>query len=55
MMMKEEQYRLLLEQVKGRGGEVAAVLDIDSKSVGTFNDTDRLGLEAICGVLGPFF
>ena len=29
-------------------GEVKAVLDIDSKDLSTFDDTDRRNLEAIC-------
>ncbi len=33
-------------------GEVVAVLDIDSKELATFDDTDRRYLEAICGLLG---
>jgi len=34
--------------VFGTDGEVTAVLDIDSKETGTFDDTDRRHLEAIC-------
>ena len=30
-------------------GDVAAVLDIDSRELGTFDDTDRRWLERICG------
>ncbi|MEM7327796.1 MAG: GAF domain-containing protein [Pseudomonadota bacterium] len=29
-------------------GDLAAVLDVDSESVDAFDETDRLGLEAIC-------
>lgn len=32
-------------------GEVMAVLDIDSKELATFDDTDRQYLETICGLL----
>lgn len=32
-------------------GEVTAVLDIDSKELGTFDDVDRKYLEAICRLL----
>lgn len=32
-------------------GEVQAVLDIDSKELNTFDDTDRLYLEAICQII----
>ena len=32
-------------------GEVTAVLDIDSKELGTFDDTDRHHLEAICSMI----
>ena len=32
-------------------GEVTAVLDIDSKELATFDDTDRRNLEAICGLI----
>ena len=32
-------------------GEVTAVLDIDSKELATFDDTDRTYLEAICGLI----
>ena len=32
-------------------GEVTAVLDIDSKELATFDDTDRRYLEAICGLI----
>ncbi len=36
-------------------GEVVAVLDIDSKKLSTFDDTDSLCLEAICKMLTPLF
>lgn len=32
-------------------GDVLAVLDIDSKELNTFDDTDRQYLESICGLL----
>ena len=32
-------------------GEVVAVLDIDSKELATFDETDRQFLEAICGLI----
>ena len=32
-------------------GDVLAVLDIDSKELGTFDDTDRQYLEAICEIV----
>jgi len=31
-------------------GDVAAVLDIDSRELSTFDDTDRRWLERICGL-----
>lgn len=34
-------------------GDVLAVLDIDSKELSTFDDTDRRHLEAICAILSP--
>ena len=34
-------------------GEVAAVLDIDSKDLATFDDVDRQHLETICSFLTP--
>ena len=34
-------------------GEVIAVLDIDSKELATFDDTDRQYLEAICALIAP--
>ena len=37
--------------VFSKGGEVIAVLDIDSKELGTFDDTDRQYLEGICNML----
>ena len=36
-------------------GEVVAVLDIDSKDLATFDDTDRQYLEAICSLIAPIF
>jgi len=32
-------------------GQLAAVLDVDSEQPNAFNETDRLGLEAVCGIL----
>jgi GAF domain-containing protein len=32
-------------------GEVSAVLDIDSKELNTFDDTDRQYLENICKIM----
>lgn len=37
--------------VFGKSGQVIAVLDIDSTSLGTFDETDRRWLELICGGL----
>ena len=34
-------------------GEVMAVLDIDSRELATFDDTDRLHLEQICKLITP--
>ena len=34
--------------------DVVAVLDIDSKELGTFDDTDRLWLERICDLLPSY-
>ena len=34
-----------------KGGDVVAVLDIDSKELATFDDTDSQYLEAICKML----
>ena len=36
-------------------GEVVAVLDIDSRELSTFDDTDRRYLETICSMLTPLF
>ena len=36
-------------------GEVVAVLDIDSKELATFDDTDRQYLEAVCAMIAPLF
>ena len=36
-------------------GEVVAVLDIDSKELATFDDTDRQYLEAVCAMIAPIF
>jgi len=38
--------------VFSKSGEVMAVLDIDSKELATFDDTDRHYLEQICALLG---
>ena len=35
--------------------EVVAVLDIDSKELSTFDDTDRQYLEAVCSLIAPIF
>ena len=37
--------------VFSKDGEVLAVLDIDSKELSTFDDVDRLHLEAICRLI----
>ena len=37
--------------VMAHDGEVLAVLDIDSKELATFDDTDRLWLEQICAIV----
>ncbi|MBQ8988272.1 MAG: GAF domain-containing protein, partial [Prevotella sp.] len=34
-----------------KDGEVTAVLDIDSKELATFDDTDRQYLETICSMI----
>ena len=39
--------------VFSKAGEVIAVLDIDSKELATFDDTDRHYLEDICKLLTP--
>ena len=36
-------------------GEVVAVLDIDSKELSTFDDTDCQYLEAVCSLIAPIF
>jgi GAF domain-containing protein len=36
-------------------GDVTAVLDIDSKELATFDDTDRRYLETICGLIASIF
>jgi len=41
--------------VFSKGGEVAAVLDIDSKDLATFDDIDQQYLEVICKMLSPLF
>ena len=38
-----------------RGGEVVAVLDIDSRELATFDGQDAAGLEAIAGTLSDLF
>jgi GAF domain-containing protein len=35
--------------------EVVAVLDIDSKELSTFDDTDCQYLEAVCSLIAPIF
>lgn len=39
--------------VMSAAGEVMAVLDIDSRELATFDDTDRLHLEQICKLITP--
>ena len=39
--------------VLSQTGDVVAVLDIDSKELSTFDDTDRQHLEAICSLIAP--
>ena len=39
--------------VLSKDGEVLAVLDIDSKDLSTFDDTDRYYLEIICQLIAP--
>ena len=39
--------------VLSAAGEVMAVLDIDSRELATFDDTDRLHLEQICKLITP--
>ena len=41
--------------VISEAGEVLAVLDIDSKELATFDDTDSQYLEAICSMIAPIF
>ena len=41
--------------VFGADSRVAAVLDIDSKELSTFDDTDRRHLEQIAAILTPLF
>ena len=41
--------------VFSKAGEVIAVLDIDSKDLATFDDTDRQHLETICSLIAPRF
>ncbi len=41
--------------VHTKDGKVVAVLDIDSKELATFDDTDRQYLESICEMLTPLF
>ena len=41
--------------VLSQTGEVKAVLDIDSKDLATFDDTDRHYLESICSFIAPIF
>ena len=38
-----------------RGGEVLAVLDIDSRELATFDDQDAAGLEALAALLADGF
>ena len=41
--------------VLSQTGAVVAVLDIASKELSTFDDTDRQHLEAICSLIAPIF
>ena len=41
--------------VLSQADDVMAVLDIDSKDLATFDDTDRQYLEAICSMIAPIF
>ena len=41
--------------VFSQANEVVAVLDIDSRDLFTFDDTDRQYLEAICKMIAPLF
>ena len=41
--------------VLSQAGDVLAVLDIDSKDLATFDDTDSQYLEAICSMIAPIF
>ena len=41
--------------VLSQTGDVVAVLDIDSKELSTFDDTDRQHFEAICSLIAPIF
>jgi GAF domain-containing protein len=41
--------------VFSKSGAVVAVLDIDSKDLATFDDTDSRYLEEICRMLTPLF
>ena len=41
--------------VLSQTGDVVAVLDIDSKELSTFDDTDLQHLEAICSLIAPIF
>ena len=38
-----------------KGGEVVAVLDIDSRELATFDEEDAAGLEAVAGFLSELF
>jgi len=41
--------------VFSQANEVVAVLDIDSRDLSTFDDTDRQYLEGICKMIAPLF
>ena len=41
--------------VFSQANEVVAVLDIDSRDLATFDDTDRQYLEGICKMIAPLF
>lgn len=41
--------------VLDKKGEVAAVLDVDSDVLNDFDETDKIYLEKLCGMVGEFF
>ena len=46
-----EREETIVVPVRDAAGKVCAVLDIDSRELGTFDDTDRLCLEQLVGLL----